>query len=135
MADWKDILFNKEEEMNDEELLKYLEGNLSEEEKHKVEKKLASSSFANDAAEGLNEFDNKKDINEYVQQLNNNLHKHLAEKKKRKEKRKLKDYPWIVIAVIIILALCIIAYAVISMHNKNTSPSSPANKEMTAPGT
>src|SRR5690348_5442316 len=115
MADWKDILSDKEEEMNDDELMKYLDGDLSEEEKHELEKKITASAFANDAVEGLQEYDNKKDLGQYVQQLNKELHQHLADRKLRKQRRKLKDYPWIYIAVIIILGICVLGYVVIKI--------------------
>ena len=118
MADWKDILSGNKEELNEEELVKYLDGNLTEEEKNALELKIASSSFSNDAVEGLSEFKAKKDLELYVKQLNKDLHQHLNARKLIKEKRKLKDYPWILIAVIIVLAICIAGYAVIHIHKK-----------------
>ncbi|HEX8333321.1 MAG TPA: hypothetical protein VF622_11895 [Segetibacter sp.] len=123
MSDWKDILSGKEEHANEDELIKYLEGNLSEEEKHAFEKKTADSEFVNDAVEGLSQFKSKQQLNEYVEQLNKNLHTQLDQRKKRKEKRKLKDNPWILVAVLLILALVIIGFVVVKMHNGNTSSS------------
>ena len=38
MADWKDILSDKEEKLSDEQILRYLDGNISEEEKKELEK-------------------------------------------------------------------------------------------------
>jgi ferric-dicitrate binding protein FerR (iron transport regulator) len=123
MSDWKDILSGKEEHANEDELIKYLEGKLSEEEKHTFERKTADSELMNDAVEGLSQFKSKQQLNEYVEQLNKNLHNQLDQRKKRKEKRKLKDNPWILVAVLLILALAIIAFVVVKMHNDNTSSS------------
>jgi hypothetical protein len=123
MSDWKDILSGKEEHANEHELRRYLEGSLSEEEKHDFEKKTADSEFVNDAVEGLSQFNSKQQLNDYVEQLNKNLHNQLDQRKKRKEKRKLKDNPWSWVAVLLILALVIIAFVVVKIHNDSTSSS------------
>lgn len=121
MTDLRDIL-NEEDDFKDDELLKYLQDSLSKDDQHKIEKQMAGSAFINDAVEGLQNIHNKKSIEQYVEDLNKQLHKQVAAKKQRKEKRKLKDQPWIVITVIVVLALCIITYAVIRYHQKNTNP-------------
>ncbi len=74
MDDLKDILSGDAESISEEELVKYLEGSLSNEERHLFEKKTADSSFVNDAIEGLQGFKNKKKLDQYVNQLNKNLH-------------------------------------------------------------
>lgn len=124
MADFTDILSNEEEQVNNDELMKYLEGKLSEEEKNAFERKSADSSFMNDAVEGLQQFENKRKLDEYVAQLNKNLHDQLGARKLRKERKKLKDNPWVLLSVIIILALCLLAYLVIHTyyHNKANRP-------------
>jgi hypothetical protein len=121
MDDLKDILSNGEEQVNEDELMKYLEGNLSEEERYEFEKKTNDSAFTNDALEGLQQFKSKQKLDEYVSQLNKNLHQQLATRKNRNRRRKLKDNPWFLLTIIIILALCIIAYVVIRMHGKRNS--------------
>ena len=118
MADLKDILSEQEEQANEEELIKYLDGKLSEEETYAFEKKTSNSDFVNDAVEGLNEFKSKEKLNYYVEQLNKNLNKQLDLRKKRKEKRRIKDNPWIWLAIILILGLIIIAFVIIRMQHK-----------------
>ena len=103
---------------NEEELIKYLDGKLSEEETYAFEKKTSNSDFVNDAVEGLNEFKSKEKLNYYVEQLNKNLNKQLDLRKKRKEKRRIKDNPWIWLAIILILGLIIIAFVIIRMQHK-----------------
>src|SRR5947208_11555753 len=97
MADLKDILFDDDEQLNEDELMKYLDNNLSEEEKLEFEKKIAASSFENDAVDGLKSFKNKQSLNDYVNQINKNLEKQLQLKKQKKEKRKLKGFSWIIL--------------------------------------
>jgi len=82
----KDILSHLSTEVDQETLLKYLEGRLSEEQKHEVEKKMLASEFGDDAMEGLQEIKNKKDLSSLVEQLNRDLHKKLEKKKQKKGK-------------------------------------------------
>lgn len=109
----KDILSHLSNEVDQETLLKYLNGQLSEQQKHDVEKKMLANDFTEDAMEGLQEIRNKKDISSLVEQLNKDLHKKLEKKKQRREKLRFKDQPWLYIAALIILLLIILSYIVI----------------------
>lgn len=109
----KDILSRLSTEVDQETLLKYLEGRLSDEQKHEIEKKMLASEFNDDAMEGLQQIRDKKDISSLVEQLNRDLHKKLEKKNKRRAKLRFKDQPWLYIAVAIILLLIIISYIVI----------------------
>jgi len=83
MSNLHDIL-NDGDELNEEDLLKYINGNLSSQEQNAIEQQMANSSFANDALEGLQQFKNKKDINAYVAELNEQLHKQTTANKKER---------------------------------------------------
>jgi hypothetical protein len=109
----KDILSNLSTEVDQETLLKYLEGRLTDEQKHDIEKRMLGSDFTDDAMEGLQEIKNKKDLSSLVEQLNRDLHKKLEKKKKRRERLRFKDQPWLYISIVIILLLIIISYIVI----------------------
>jgi len=109
----KDILSHLSTEVDQETLLKYLEGRLSEEQKHEVEKKMLASEFGDDAMEGLQEIKNKKDISLLVEQLNRDLHKKLEKKKQRREKFRIKDQPWLYITIVIILLLIVLSFVVV----------------------
>ncbi len=119
MAELDDIFSNGDEKLSDEALLQYLAGNTSDEEKHAVEKKLNVSSFESEAVEGLEQFKHKESLNDYVQQLNKNLHQQLTQKKQRKEKRKIKEMPLAVITVVIILILCVLGYIAIALFQRS----------------
>lgn len=113
------ILSNSNKDIDNQKLMDYLSGKLSDEEKHEIEKQMNDSDFINDAVEGLGEVKNKKDISILVEQLNADLHKQIDKKKKRKQKRKLRDQPWLYLAIIIILLLLIVCFIAIKSHLEN----------------
>jgi len=117
MEDITNIL-QHDDDVNDEELKKYLSGNISDEERHAIEKKMADSEFVSDAVEGLQQFSSRQKLDEYVNHLNKDLHQYITAKKELKEKRRIKDLSWIIVAVIIVLLLCILAYIVIRMQRE-----------------
>lgn len=69
--------------------------------------------FMKDAEEGLSAVNDPNRLAMIVDQINHDLHKKLEQKKARKNKRNLKEYPWIYLAVGLILFLIIIAYWII----------------------
>ena len=103
---------------DDNELLKYVQGKSLPEDAHHLEEQMLNSSFVNDAVEGLQSFGNKKNINAYVEQLNARLHQQTQKPKNRRMRRKLKDVEWITVAVIIVLALCVLGYVVLHVLGK-----------------
>ncbi|HSZ85315.1 MAG TPA: hypothetical protein VK787_04755 [Puia sp.] len=111
--DLLDILSNNNDKINNQKLIDYLNDNLSDKEKHEVEKWMSDNDMVNDAVEGLEHVKNKKNIQAYVDQLNKNLQNQLEQKKQQQQKRKLKEYPWIYFAVVLVLLLCIIGYIII----------------------
>jgi hypothetical protein len=113
MADVTNIL--QDDALNDDQLLNYLQGNLTDEERHAIELQMLEDDFANDALEGLETVGNKAQLPTYIDQLNHQLQKSVAAKKQRKAKRKLKDNPWIVIAIGIILVICVLGYYVLHL--------------------
>ncbi len=120
----KDILSNSNKDIDNQQLMDYLSRQLSGQDIHDLEKMMADDEFVNDAVEGLQQFDNKKDLTAYVQQLNDDLKKQLEKKKARKDKRKLENFPWIHFAVVLLLLLCIIAYVVIKYNYGAKKPQS-----------
>jgi uncharacterized membrane protein YvbJ len=117
MENFTDIL-EPGDELNEEQLKKYVSGETSPEETHAVEKQMADSDFVNDAVEGLQVISSKQKLDDYAHQLNKNLHEHLISKKQIKNKRKIKDLSWAIVAVIVILLLCMLAYIIIKMQRE-----------------
>ena len=69
----KDILIHLSTDVDQETLLLYLQGKLSAEQQHEVEKKLMNNDFASDAAEGLQSFKDQQRLELLVKQLNKDL--------------------------------------------------------------
>jgi anti-sigma factor RsiW len=126
MTDLSNIL-QSDDELNEAQLKKYLSGEANAEEAQAVEKTMAGDAFANDAVEGLQAFSSEAKLDDYVTQLNKKLHQQLEATKERKAKRTIKDLPWVILAVIIILLLCIVAVWIIRMQRERL------NEENTAP--
>ena len=114
MADnLKDILSHLSSEVDQETLLLYLQGKLSEAQKHEVEKKLMKDEFNEDAMEGLQAFKDKEQLQYMVEMLNRDLKKRTARKKKRRDKMRYKDQPWLYISLLILILLIALSYIVI----------------------
>jgi predicted secreted protein len=110
---YKDILSNLSTDVDQETLLLYLQGKLSEEKKHEVEKQLLRDEFEEDAVDGLQEFKDKEQIQYMVEMLNRDLKKKTAKKKQRREKMKIKDQPWLYVSILILILLITLSYIVI----------------------
>lgn len=114
----KDILSNLNPEVDQEALMQYLQGKLSAKEQHELEKQMMGDDFDSDAMEGLQEFQNKKNLSALVDQLNADLKKRTEKKKRFKEKLKLDLDSNLIVAIIIILLLIILSFFI--LHKKMT---------------
>ena len=115
----KDILGNLSTEIDQETLMLYLQGKLSAEQQHEVEKKMLDDDFDNDAFEGLHNIKDKRNLQSVIEQLNTDLKKKTEKKKAFKNKLKLKSEPWLWISIVIILLLIILSYFIIHQIAKN----------------
>ncbi|UEG48691.1 hypothetical protein LK994_08585 [Ferruginibacter lapsinanis] len=108
-----DILSNSNKDIDNQQLMDYLSNQLSKSESHAIEKNMADDAFINDAVEGLQKLEGKKNLNLYVDQLNRDLQKHIAKSKRQKDKRRWKEQPYTYLAILLILFLLIICFIVI----------------------
>ena len=115
---YKDILSNLSTDVDQETLLLYLQGKLSENKKHEIEKQLMQHEFNEDAVDGLQEFKDKEQLMYMVEMLNRDLKKKTEKKKQRREKMKIKDQPWIYISILILILLIALSYIVIHRYLK-----------------
>ncbi len=111
-------IWTVEDELNEDKLMDYLQGNASANDAHLIEKQMADDAFVNDAIEGLQAIKSPKKLDEYVSQLNKKLQQQLEVKKQRREKREIKHLGWIIFAVILILVLCVLGYVIIHMAHE-----------------
>lgn len=116
MSDLKDIL-QDDDGLRQEDLLRYLEGKTSADERYAIEKQMADSEFINDAVEGLQGFQDKRKLDQYARQLNLQLQKQTSKGRKKKRRRQLNSQQWTLITIVTILLLCILAYWVIRYTN------------------
>lgn len=114
----KDILSHLNPDIDQETLLKYLQGKLSAPEQHELEKQMMDNEFGADALEGLQGFVDKKKIAVLVEQLNSDLKARTEKKKRFREKLRLRVDASLVLAVIIILLLIVISYIIVRQMAK-----------------
>lgn len=110
---YKDILSHLSTSIDQQTLLLYLKGQLSEDKKHEVEKLMMQDEFNDEALEGLEEIKDKEQIQYMVEMLNRDLKKKTQKKKERREKMKIKDQPWLYISILILILLIALSYIVI----------------------
>lgn len=109
----KDILSHLNPDVDQEMLLNYLQGKLSAEQQHEVEKKLLEDEFESEALEGLESIRDKKKLTFVVEQLNRDLRKKTEKKKQLWDKRHFRLESWLIILIIVVLFLVVISYLVI----------------------
>jgi hypothetical protein len=114
----KDILSHLTTDIDQETLLLYLQDKLPENQKHEVEKTLSGNEFANDALEGLQQFNDKKQIAHMVEMLNRDLKKKVEKKNQRREKMKLKDQSLVYVVILIFILLIVLSYMIIQRMQK-----------------
>jgi len=113
--DLLNILANSNKDIDNQQLMDYLSGKLSGEALHELERSMAGDEFLNDAVEGLQQVKNPRNMQSYVEELNAAMQKSLEKKKNRRQRlrNRLKDEPWTYLAIVVVVALCIVAYVVI----------------------
>ncbi len=116
MNDWNHIL-KEEEELNEQELLQYLQGKASDELRFTIEKTMADTDFVNDAVEGLQQFNNPAKLASIKNELNQELIKITRKKISRKKVRRIADQYWLIIAVFGILVLSVVGYLLIQFYS------------------
>ena len=111
--DLLNILSNSNKDIDNQKLMDYLSGKLSDQEKHEVEMWMVDNDFENEALEGLQQMGSNKKLEGYVDQLNKELSTYIKDKKNRREKRKIETGFWSYIAIAFILIIVVIAYVII----------------------
>jgi len=111
--DLLNILSNSNKDIDNQKLMDYLSGKLSEPEKHEVEAWMNENDFVNEAVEGLQKFDGKKNLQLYVDQLNKDLNQYIEKKKTRRERKKHKENPWMYLTIFLILLIVVMGYLII----------------------
>jgi anti-sigma factor RsiW len=109
----KDILSNLQTGVDQEILMRYLQGKLSAEEQYEVEKHLVDSQFEADAVEGLQQMKDNQQMELLLAQLQQDLKKKTSKKKAFQDKLRIKEQPLLWAAILILLLLVVISFFII----------------------
>jgi hypothetical protein len=115
---WQDIL-QKTGQISEQKLMDYLEGRLTPEESHEVEKLMVDSGFIDDAVEGLSEMKDKQKIAVILQELNGQLKTRIRQKTKKNKLLIPDQLTLAVVTTITVLFLIIIAYVIYRMYHSS----------------
>ena len=111
---WKELL-DRHPGIDSGRLLAYLEGRLSDGERHEVEKQMAESAFLSEAMEGLEGIRDSKRIAPIVGELNSALKGSIRRGRNRRGPKST-DFPgWLALATLLVIALAAIAFLVYRM--------------------
>jgi anti-sigma factor RsiW len=112
MADNLLDILNQRDDLTEQELLQYLQGNLTPEERNAVEQRLASSDMMSDAEEGLRMADEKK-MRHAVADLNKQLAFQLQQQRRKRKHRPVPNQSLIIVTTFLILVLIVLGFLVI----------------------
>ncbi len=116
MSNWNDILSSGADgqqpgKIPEDKVIAYLEGRLSSDEQHEVERWLAEEGMESDALEGLHHMPSAE-ARQSVKKLNHQLNNRLTNKKRRR-RQPITENKWAWVAAIVVLLLGILAYIIL----------------------
>lgn len=109
-------ILNHSKDIDPQKLLDYLQNNLSDQERHEIEKLLVDSDFESDAAEGLEQVQDKAKLPLVMNELNRKLVKKLS---KRRKKGLTKKQPSLLIPVVVTIIILFLVFMFYILLRKN----------------
>lgn len=110
-------ILSQSKDIDQQKLLDYLQQNLSPEERHEIEKLLIDADFESDAAEGLQQVQDKKNLPVVMNELNRKLIKKLSTRRKKTPgKKPLPNILIPVVTTIILLLLVLMFYLLLKKN-------------------
>lgn len=107
-------MFDKGKGFSEEDILAYLDGNVSEEKRRVIEEALTEEGMASDAMDGLEQIP-VSEARSTVDQINAQLKRQILSRQKRNRRNYFKDGKWSWIATLIILILLVVSFLLIRM--------------------
>jgi hypothetical protein len=115
--DLLNILSESNKDIDNQKLMDYISGKLTDEQKHEVEKWMVDNPFFSEAVEGLQHAGSEHEMRASVEDINKQLRKYLQQRKSKREKDFLSPNKWTYLAVLLVLALIVLAYIIIKMNS------------------
>lgn len=116
--DLTDILSNNGQPVSDRQLMDYLNGKLTDAERHELEKLMAADGMNDDALEGLELIENKQQIAQHHAEINKALGDKLKQKKQTRQRRKLPQMQLSIIITAALLALALLVWFIVHQLHK-----------------
>ncbi|CAN5441001.1 hypothetical protein BH10BAC3_BH10BAC3_09290 [soil metagenome] len=113
--DLLDILSNKTLPISNEQLVNYLTGKLTEQERYDIEKTIINSGVDNEALEGLQLVADKAKILQYQLEINKKLKEKLQQKKPKRRRGKNLQPSYILILTGALLAFIILLWLILHL--------------------
>lgn len=115
----KDILSNLHTDADQETLLRYIQGHMTDEEQHELEAGILDDNFTSEALEGLREVKDKERLAWVLRNLDQDLKKKMAKRRSDMRRWVLKPQWWLVLSILILLIILTLIYIFLvhSMQN------------------
>jgi hypothetical protein len=114
MSNLLNILESNEVPIENQQIIDYLQGQLTTDAQNKLEQQEQNDPMMKDAMEGLQMMPDTARLQKMTADMNLHLQQRIAEKKlKRKETARWKDQNWIIMSVITVILLIIICFVFI----------------------
>ncbi|MBY0479028.1 MAG: hypothetical protein K2Q24_15375 [Chitinophagaceae bacterium] len=100
-------------DISEQEMLDYLNGNLTPDQRYEMEKRLASSDMMSDAEEGLSQVKNNEQVKKAVADLNKQLHLQLQQQRRKRKLLKMPNQTLLIVTTFLLLLLITLAFVII----------------------
>lgn len=126
--DMSSDIFKETTCLSEGKLREYLHGNLSQEERHRVEMHLSSCEFCSEALEGIIKMERPDELPAIVHQIRNRfkhqLHTHYF------RNRENKSYLWLIVVVFVIIVILLVAYYAVDLTMKGEQNHRPESEQV-----
>ncbi|MES2649139.1 MAG: hypothetical protein V4717_19840 [Bacteroidota bacterium] len=110
--DLLDILSRKVQPISNEQLVKYLTGELSDAEKHNIEESLLNNNIEAEAIEGLQLVKNQEKIQQYQLEIQKSLREKLQQKSVKRKRNKQVQLSYLLLMTGALLAFILLIWLV-----------------------
>ena len=117
-SDLTDILSNNREPVSDRQLMDYLNGTLTDAERHELEKAMAAGTMEEDALEGLQMVGSQHKLAQYQAEINQSLHEKLRQKKQGRRHKQPPQLQWLLLVTVAVIAMAFLVWFIIRLMHR-----------------